>query len=122
MTLPKPPRHIFPLLPSQSNFPITTTEYPKSNNHSRINEISANMYQSTFITLLLQFALFSFAMAEETVVASSNSWQYGAGGGVLGFVVLILDIIVWSKSPALPAPPPILFSLPEGWRGEIRQS
>lgn len=61
------------------------------------------MYQSTFISLLLQLSFFAFAMAEETVGATnhSNTWQYGAGGGVLGFIVLILDIIVWSKSQRL---------------------
>lgn len=72
------------------------------------------MYQSTFFNLLLQFALFSFAMAEETVTGQShgNTWQYGAGGGVLGFIVLILDIIVWSTfSPIPPFPLPVfLFS------------
>lgn len=58
------------------------------------------MYQSTFLNLLLQLSLFSFALAEETLVAAThgNTWQYGAGGGVLGFIVLILDIIVFSKS------------------------
>ncbi|KAF1808553.1 hypothetical protein P152DRAFT_386370, partial [Eremomyces bilateralis CBS 781.70] len=35
-----------------------------------------------------------------------NAWQYGAGGGVLGFVVLVLDVIVFlevlkSNRPAL---------------------
>jgi hypothetical protein len=58
------------------------------------------MYQSTFLTLLFQLSLFSLALAEETLVATNhgNTWQYGAGGGVLGFIVLILDIIVFSKS------------------------
>ena len=58
------------------------------------------MFQSAFFSLLLQLSLFSFAMAEETLVANShgNTWQYGAGGGVLGFIVLILDIIVFSMS------------------------
>jgi hypothetical protein len=62
------------------------------------------MQQSTFFNLLLQFALFSFAMAEETLKAQGhgNTWQYGAGGGVLGFIVLILDIIVWSMSFLIP--------------------
>ena len=27
-----------------------------------------------------------------------NAWQYGTGGGILGLVVLILDVIVFSKS------------------------
>ena len=65
------------------------------------------MYQSTLIPLLLQFAFFSLALAspialaDETVAASAhgNSWSFGAGGGVLGFIVLVLDIIVWSMFP-----------------------
>jgi hypothetical protein len=65
------------------------------------------MYQSTVFILLLQFALFSLALgapAGESFVATvhDNSWQYGAGGGVLGFAVLVLDILVWCKS--IPAP------------------
>ncbi|KAK1993963.1 hypothetical protein LX36DRAFT_228021 [Colletotrichum falcatum] len=27
--------------------------------------------------------------------AHGNTWQYGTGGGILGFVVLVLDIIVF---------------------------
>ncbi|KAF8859465.1 hypothetical protein BDZ45DRAFT_673226 [Acephala macrosclerotiorum] len=38
-------------------------------------------------------------MAEETLTttAHGNSWKYGTGGGVLGFIVLILDIMVWME-------------------------
>lgn len=34
-----------------------------------------------------------------------NAWQYGAGGGVIGFIVLILDVIAIRKSRALPPSP-----------------
>jgi hypothetical protein len=63
------------------------------------------MQQSTFLTLLLNFALFSLACADEMVKAAGhgNTWQYGAGGGVLGFIVLILDIIVFSKTSPFPS-------------------
>ncbi|KAG9245335.1 hypothetical protein BJ878DRAFT_533972 [Calycina marina] len=44
--------------------------------------------------LFLQFALFSLTIAEETVHTTDNAWKYGSGGGVIGFIVLILDIIV----------------------------
>jgi hypothetical protein len=67
-----------------------------------------------FSLLLLNLLLVSFAMAEETVSASNhgNLWAYGTSGGVLGFIVLILDIMVFSKlshfsarSPACQYPP-----------------
>ena len=102
--LPKHPRHTPPLLPPIQLLPINnnnTSEIlsnPPISKHRRQKPFT--MQQSTFFNLLLQFALFSFAMAEETVTAQSHSnpWQYGAGGGVLGFIVLVLDIIVWSTS------------------------
>lgn len=53
------------------------------------------------LTILLQLCLVSLALAapvaqEVTATTSGNSWQYGTGGGVIGFIVLILDIIVFS--------------------------
>lgn len=50
------------------------------------------MYQNT-LSLLLQLALASLAAAAP-VKAQSNSWQYGTGGGIVGLIVFILDIIV----------------------------
>jgi len=48
--------------------------------------------------MLLQFAMFSLAMAAPiTTESHGNTWQYGAGGGVVGFIVLILDIIVFME-------------------------
>jgi hypothetical protein len=53
------------------------------------------------LSLLLQLCLAAVAMAapipnEDAVVLTMNpAQQYGAGGGVVGFIVLILDIIVW---------------------------
>jgi hypothetical protein len=57
----------------------------------------ATMAQNTF-SMLLQLSLLSFVMAEETLLASShgNAWKYGSGGGLIGFMVLILDIMVFS--------------------------
>lgn len=57
------------------------------------------MFQTT-LALVLQFSLLSFAMAEETVSATGhgNAWKYGSGGGVIGFIVLILDIIAIRES------------------------
>jgi hypothetical protein len=52
------------------------------------------------LAMLLQFLMFSLVTAAPVVTEShhGNTWQYGAGGGVVGFIVLILDIIVFSKS------------------------
>lgn len=54
------------------------------------------------LAMLLQFLMISLVTAAPiTTESHGNSWQYGAGGGVIGFIVLILDIIVFSKSPSL---------------------
>lgn len=39
-------------------------------------------------------------IAEETLTATGhgNAWQYGTGGGILGLIVLVLDVIAFSKS------------------------
>jgi hypothetical protein len=56
------------------------------------------MFRNT-LALLLQFFLFTVAFAAPIVVETTghgNAWKYGSGGGVIGFVVLILDILVFS--------------------------
>jgi len=63
------------------------------------------MFCSTFLSLFflqLWLAQLAFAAPAAPISAESidNSWQYGTGGGILGFVVLILDIIVFGVSPA----------------------
>lgn len=64
------------------------------------------MLQHAF-SLFLQLCLATLAIAapiaqDVSATAIDNSWQYGTGGGVIGFIVLILDIIVFSTSaPAL---------------------
>ncbi|KAI1132133.1 hypothetical protein F5Y10DRAFT_231605 [Nemania abortiva] len=50
--------------------------------------------------LLLQLCLaasaFAAPMAEEAITTTTNSpWQYGAGGGIIGFIILVLDLIVF---------------------------
>lgn len=60
------------------------------------------MYQHVY-TFLLQLCLAALAFAApvaQEISASTidNSWQYGTGGGIIGFIVLILDIIVFSTS------------------------
>ncbi|TVY29838.1 hypothetical protein LHYA1_G001803 [Lachnellula hyalina] len=56
----------------------------------------------TLPLLLLNLSLLSLtaaAAASDTLTAAGhgNSWKFGTGGGVLGFVVLILDILVWME-------------------------
>ncbi|CAK4034977.1 Cardiolipin synthase [Lecanosticta acicola] len=59
------------------------------------------MFQQTPINLLLQLCLAALAWAapiadEVTTTQGMNpSQKYGTGGGIIGFIVLILDIIVW---------------------------
>ncbi|KAK0122519.1 hypothetical protein ONS95_010747 [Cadophora gregata] len=63
---------------------------------------------SQALTILLQLSLFSLVMAEETMLATShgNAWKYGSGGGIVGLIVLVLDVIAFieilkSGRPAL---------------------
>jgi len=54
---------------------------------------------NTFISFLIQASLFSFAAAEEslTTTGHGDAWKYGTSGGIIGFIVLILDIIVFME-------------------------
>lgn len=49
------------------------------------------------LSLLLQLSLF-LAVEAAPISIQAEPWQTGAGGGVVGFIVLVLDIIAWSKS------------------------
>nr|POE79564.1 hypothetical protein CFP56_07629 [Quercus suber] len=49
---------------------------------------------------LLSLCLAAMAMAapladEVSIQRGGDAWQYGTGGGIIGFIVLVLDIIVW---------------------------
>lgn len=53
------------------------------------------------LNLLLQLSLAALALGAPVVqdvsaTTAGNSWQYGTGGGIIGFIVLVLDIIVFS--------------------------
>jgi len=53
------------------------------------------------IALGLLFELLFCSLASATPITAEghgNAWQYGAGGGVIGFIILVLDIIVFSMS------------------------
>ncbi len=56
--------------------------------------------QLSLLSLLSFLCLLSSAVAEETLstTAYGDAWKYGTSGGIIGFIVLILDILVFSKS------------------------
>ncbi|KAK1918761.1 hypothetical protein P3342_010232 [Pyrenophora teres f. teres] len=47
------------------------------------------------ISLCLQLSMFMLAEAAPVAVQSAEPWQAGTGGGIVGFIVLVLDIIAW---------------------------
>jgi hypothetical protein len=51
------------------------------------------------IAALLQLSFFMLAEAAPVSTMGTKPWQAGTGGGIVGFIVLVLDIIAWSKSP-----------------------
>lgn len=50
--------------------------------------------------IFLQLCLAALCSAAPLSTNSSNATQYGTGGGIVGFIVLVLDILVWSTCPA----------------------
>lgn len=57
-----------------------------------------------FVSILLQLSLFMLVEAAPITAQSAKPWQAGTGGGIVGFIVLVLDIIAWSKYLAAEAP------------------
>ena len=53
------------------------------------------MLFNLFVQLCL--ASFVFAAPAADVQTIDNAWSYGTGGGIIGLIVLVLDIIVFSK-------------------------
>merc|ERR1712113_1237490 len=49
---------------------------------------------TTMFNLFLQLCLAALCSAAP-ITAQDATTQYGAGGGVIGFIVLVLDILVW---------------------------
>ncbi|KAH8774377.1 hypothetical protein F5883DRAFT_546710 [Diaporthe sp. PMI_573] len=67
------------------------------------------MYQHVY-SFLLQLCLAALAFAapvaqEISTSTIDNTWQYGAGGGIIGFIVLILDIIASIEALKSDRPP-----------------
>lgn len=62
-----------------------------------------------FNTLFNALLLASMALASSSDVAiqgHGNAWKYGTGGGIVGLVVLIIDIVIFR----MPIPSPLLSS------------
>jgi hypothetical protein len=53
-----------------------------------------------FLQLCLAALCYAAPIADETLSTMDSTTQYGAGGGIVGFIVLVLDILVWSESPS----------------------
>ncbi|KAI7139866.1 hypothetical protein KC331_g19882 [Hortaea werneckii] len=51
-----------------------------------------------FLQLTLAMLTFAAPVANDpTFSVQSDAWQYGTGGGIVGFIVLVLDVIVWME-------------------------
>ena len=78
-----------PLLPLQP--PALSSPTRRSNFHYFVLSYF-DMFQA-IVALLLQFSLASLVAAAPITAQGNNNVGFGAGGGVVGFIVLILDII-----------------------------
>jgi hypothetical protein len=74
---------------------------------------TANMQNTLIAGFFAQLCLAALALAapvaEQVTIQKTDAWQYGTGGGIIGLIVLILDVIVFGKSPA---PPPLVATEP----------
>ena len=55
-------------------------------------------YILSFLQLCLATLAFAAPIAEETFATTSNSLGYGTGGGIVGLIILVLDILVFGTS------------------------
>ncbi|KAI3327892.1 hypothetical protein HD806DRAFT_339098 [Xylariaceae sp. AK1471] len=56
------------------------------------------LHNAFYLVLQLCLATLAFAapIADDTMkTTASTPWQYGAGGGIIGFIVLVMDLIVF---------------------------
>ncbi|CBX93656.1 hypothetical protein IAQ61_003545 [Plenodomus lingam] len=65
------------------------------------------------VSILLQLSLFILAEAAPMSAQSAKPWQAGTGGGIVGFIVLVLDIIAWIEifKSNRPVPNKVLWAL-----------
>ncbi len=62
------------------------------------------LHNVCYLLLQLCLAAWAFAapLADEAITTTSTPpWHYGAGGGIAGFIVLVLDLIVFGASRLL---------------------
>ncbi|EXL41287.1 hypothetical protein FOCG_16100 [Fusarium oxysporum f. sp. radicis-lycopersici 26381] len=48
-----------------------------------------------FLQLWLATLAIAAPIADEVTVTGAEPWHYGTGGGIIGFIILVLDILVW---------------------------
>jgi len=65
------------------------------------NTLVANFFAQLCLAALAMAA----PIAGELQAQKVDAWQYGTGGGIIGLIVLILDIIVFRKYCCSGAPP-----------------
>ncbi|KAH9881818.1 hypothetical protein J1614_000989 [Plenodomus biglobosus] len=65
------------------------------------------------VSMLLQLSLFMLVEAAPMTAQSAKPWQAGTGGGIIGFIVLVLDIIAWIEifKSNRPVPNKVLWAL-----------
>lgn len=87
------PHHPLPLLSKHNNNSLVLLQSKLKS--KAIHTLT--MYN--MITLLLQALLFAPAfaapMSDPTFTVQDNAWKFGTGGGIIGLIVLVLDIIVF---------------------------
>ncbi|KAF7680636.1 hypothetical protein GT037_002287, partial [Alternaria burnsii] len=95
------------------------TQLPKTKPHhiffTRPTSTSRNtaIMMNLVLALLLQLSMFMLAEAAPMTVQSAKPWQAGTGGGIIGFIVLVLDIIAWIEifKSNRPVPNKVLWAL-----------
>jgi hypothetical protein len=84
-------------------FPSSSVSTPFSpSNHQIILQVVVKMLNNAVIAFLqLWLATLAFAapIADKVTVTGAQPWHYGTGGGIIGFIILVLDILVWSAYP-----------------------
>ena len=61
---------------------------------------------SLFLQLCLAALCSAAPIADDFTTLNSNATQYGTGGGIVSFIVLVVDILVWRKRTPISRPPP----------------
>lgn len=96
------PQYNFQPIPSSTSIHLFGSLSTVNNN--RIKAINTDKMQNLLFASLLQLCMatlaFAAPVAHDITAQKTDAWQYGTGGGVIGLIVLVLDIIVFGKRPA----------------------